>query len=181
MPVVTRSQAVAVASAAAAAAAAVAASASSVVVKQASPGSRDSRRPHGGHHLERAVPQRCTQTRPDAHHCSTQSCEVEAHSKVEVAVDVRCECGGFPNIEALRGLPMRCIREILQDERDDEDAKPFRMTTSGLHTIQESSEAFMPGLFEDCVAAATHGGRKTVLIRDMRHIFLLRTGVDMRR
>eukprot|EP00029_Vermamoeba_vermiformis_P010270 TRINITY_DN5356_c0_g1_i1.p1 TRINITY_DN5356_c0_g1~~TRINITY_DN5356_c0_g1_i1.p1 ORF type:complete len:240 (-),score=19.32 TRINITY_DN5356_c0_g1_i1:223-942(-) len=64
----------------------------------------------------------------------------------------------------IRKLPFqRLVREIAQDFRTD-----LMFQSSAVAALQEASEAFLVGVFEDSNLAAIHAKRVTVTPRDMR-------------
>ena len=71
----------------------------------------------------------------------------------------------------LRKLPFaRLVREI----GNTVSVEPYRWTAEALLALQEASEAFMVGLFEDCNLCAIHAKRVTIMPKDMRLARLLR-------
>ncbi len=63
----------------------------------------------------------------------------------------------------LRKLPFqRLVRETVQ-----EMGKDLRMTSHALMAIQEASEAYLVGLFEDTNLCAIHAKRVTIMPKDM--------------
>merc|ERR1712032_43140 len=63
----------------------------------------------------------------------------------------------------IRKLPFqRLVREIAQDFKSD-----LRFQSSALLALQEASEAYLVGLFEDTNLCAIHANRKTVMKKDM--------------
>ena len=64
----------------------------------------------------------------------------------------------------LRKLPFqRLVREIAQDIKSD-----LRFQGSAVLALQESSKAYLVGLFEDTNLCAVHAKRVTVMPRDMQ-------------
>eukprot|EP00049_Salpingoeca_infusionum_P025324 m.18565 g.18565 ORF g.18565 m.18565 type:complete len:167 (+) comp7914_c0_seq1:261-761(+) len=64
----------------------------------------------------------------------------------------------------LRRLPFqRLCREIAQTYKRD-----VRFRGDALAALQEASESYMVGLFEDANLCAIHGKRVTIMIKDMR-------------
>ena len=64
----------------------------------------------------------------------------------------------------IRKLPFqRLVREIAQDFKKD-----IRFQTTALLALQEASEAYLVGLFEDTNLCALHGSRVTILPKDMQ-------------
>jgi histone H3 len=64
----------------------------------------------------------------------------------------------------LRTLPFqRLVREISQDFKSD-----LRYQQSALMALQEASEAFLIGLFEDTNLCAIHAKRVTIFPKDMQ-------------
>ena len=64
----------------------------------------------------------------------------------------------------LRKLPFqRLVREIAQDFRGD-----LRFQASSVLAPQESSEAYLVGLFEDTNLAAIHAKRVTIMPKDIQ-------------
>jgi histone H3 len=57
----------------------------------------------------------------------------------------------------------RLVREIAQDFRTD-----IRFTTTALLSLQEASEAFLVGLFEDTNLCAIHAKRVTIMPKDIQ-------------
>ena len=63
----------------------------------------------------------------------------------------------------IRKLPFqRLVREILQQR-----AAYMRITSSAVGALQEATEAYLTGLFEDANACAIHAKRVTVMVKDM--------------
>jgi histone H3 len=63
----------------------------------------------------------------------------------------------------LRKAPFqRLVREITQHLKED-----LRFQSSAIAALQEASEAFLVGLFEDTNLAAMHAKRVTIMPRDM--------------
>src|SRR5581483_4091553 len=63
----------------------------------------------------------------------------------------------------LRKLPFqRLVREIAQDFKTD-----LRFQTSSVMALQEASEAYLVGLFEDTNLSAIHAKRVTIMPRDV--------------
>ncbi len=64
----------------------------------------------------------------------------------------------------IRKLPFqRLVREVTQDLKDD-----IRYQLSALEALQEASEAYLVGLFEDTNLCANHANRVTVMPKDMQ-------------
>jgi histone H3 len=57
----------------------------------------------------------------------------------------------------------RLVRETAQDFKSD-----LRFTPTGLLALQEASEAYLVGLFEDANLCAIHGKRVTVMLKDIQ-------------
>jgi histone H3 len=71
----------------------------------------------------------------------------------------------------LRKLPFqRLVREIVQDMGDKVDSRfrGIRFQSHALMAIQEASEAYLTGLFEDTNLCAIHAGRVTIMAKDMQ-------------
>ena len=66
-----------------------------------------------------------------------------------------------------RKLPFcRLVREIAQDfARGESD---WRFTKDAIAALQEATEAYMVGLFEDTNACAIHQKRQTIMPKDMQ-------------
>ena len=63
----------------------------------------------------------------------------------------------------IRKLPFqRLVREIAQEFRTD-----IRFTTTSLLSLQEASEAYLVGLFEDTNLCAIHAKRVTIMPKDI--------------
>lgn len=63
----------------------------------------------------------------------------------------------------IRKLPFqRLVREIAQDYKTD-----LRFQSSALAALQEASESYLTGLFEDTNLCAIHAKRVTILPKDM--------------
>ena len=61
-------------------------------------------------------------------------------------------------------LPVqRLVREIAQERRTD-----IRFTTTALLSLQEASEAYLVGLFEDTNLCAIHAKRVTIMPKDIQ-------------
>eukprot|EP00798_Chlamydomonas_sp_ICE-L_P009353 gene9353-biopygen9273 len=64
----------------------------------------------------------------------------------------------------IRKLPFqRLVREIAQDFNTD-----LRFQSSAVLALQEASEAYLVGLFEDCNLAAIHAKRVTIMPKDLK-------------
>ena len=64
----------------------------------------------------------------------------------------------------IRKLPFqRLVREIAADYKSD-----LRFQSSAVAAIQEATEAYMVGLFEDTNICAIHAGRVTIMPKDMQ-------------
>jgi histone H3 len=59
----------------------------------------------------------------------------------------------------------RLVREIT---RDHEKAKEFRFQSSAILALQEASEAYLVGLFEDTNLVAIHAKRVTIMPKDIQ-------------
>ena len=57
----------------------------------------------------------------------------------------------------------RLVKEIAQDFKTD-----LRFQTLALEALQEASEAYLVGLFEDTNLCALHGKRVTIMPKDMQ-------------
>ena len=63
----------------------------------------------------------------------------------------------------IRKLPLqRLVREVAQDFKTD-----LRFQSSAVMALQEASEAYLVGLFEDTNLCAIHAKRVTVMPKDM--------------
>merc|ERR1712096_441752 len=56
----------------------------------------------------------------------------------------------------------RLVREIAQDYKQD-----LRFQSSGIMALQEATEAYLVGLFEDTNLCAIHAKRVTIMAKDM--------------
>ena len=64
----------------------------------------------------------------------------------------------------IRKLPFqRLVREIAQDFKEG-----YRFQSTALLAIQEASEAYLVGLFEDTNLCAIHAKRKTIMPKDIQ-------------
>ena len=64
----------------------------------------------------------------------------------------------------IRKLPFqRLVREIAQDFKTD-----LRFTTFAILALQEASEAYLVGLFEDTNLCAIHAKRVTIMAKDIQ-------------
>jgi histone H3 len=64
----------------------------------------------------------------------------------------------------IRKLPFqRLVREIAQDFKTD-----LRFQTTAILALQEASEAYLTGLFEDTNLCAVHAKRVTIMPKDMQ-------------
>jgi histone H3 len=64
----------------------------------------------------------------------------------------------------LRKLPFqRLVREITQEYKQE-----MRFQSTALLALQEASEAYLVGVFEDTQSCAVHAGRVTIQPKDMR-------------
>jgi histone H3 len=72
----------------------------------------------------------------------------------------------------IRKLPFqRLVREITQDGRRD-----LRFQGTALLALQEASEAFLVGVFEDTNLCAIHAKRVTIMPKDMQLAMRIRGG-----
>lgn len=72
----------------------------------------------------------------------------------------------------IRKLPFqRLVREIMQEI---DTAKDYRLQSTALLAMQEASEAFLVGLFEDTNLCAIHCKRVTIMQKDMQLAMRLR-------
>lgn len=66
----------------------------------------------------------------------------------------------------LRKLPFqRLVREVMQG---DDRASEFRFQSQALLALQEASEAYVVGLFEDTNLCAIHAKRVTIMKKDLQ-------------
>lgn len=64
----------------------------------------------------------------------------------------------------IKKLPFqRIVREIAQDYKTD-----IRFQSAAIEALQEASEAYLVGLFEDTNLCAIHGKRVTIMPKDMQ-------------
>jgi histone H3 len=64
----------------------------------------------------------------------------------------------------LRKLPFqRLVKEVAQDFKND-----LRFQSGAIMALQEASEAYLVGLFEDTNLCAIHAKRVTIMVRDMQ-------------
>ena len=64
----------------------------------------------------------------------------------------------------IRKLPFqRLVREIAQEMKGD-----LRFQSSAVAALQEASEAYLVGLFEDTNLCAIHAKRVTIMVRDIQ-------------
>ena len=64
----------------------------------------------------------------------------------------------------MRKLPFQClVREIGQNQKGD-----LKWQETGILALQESSEAYLVGLFEDTNLCAIHAKRLTIMPKDMQ-------------
>jgi histone H3 len=64
----------------------------------------------------------------------------------------------------VRKLPFqRLVREIAQDFKND-----LRFQSSAVVALQEASEAYLVGLFEDSNLCTIHGRRVTIMPKDLQ-------------
>ena len=67
----------------------------------------------------------------------------------------------------LRKLPFqRLVREIASDYSQHKDG--IRFQSSAIMALQEASEAYLVGLFEDCNLCAIHARRVTIFPKDIQ-------------
>ena len=72
----------------------------------------------------------------------------------------------------IRKLPFqRLVREVAQDFKSD-----LKFQGTALLALQESSEAFLTGYFEDSNLCAIHAKRKTIYPKDIMITHRIRTG-----
>lgn len=64
----------------------------------------------------------------------------------------------------IKKLPFqRLVREIAQDFKND-----LRFQGTAILALQEASEAYLVGLFEDTMLCALHADRVTISVKDMQ-------------
>ena len=64
----------------------------------------------------------------------------------------------------IRALPFqRLVRQIAQDFKTD-----LKFQSTAVLALQEASEAYLVGLFEDTNLCAIHAGRVTIMPRDIQ-------------
>ena len=64
----------------------------------------------------------------------------------------------------IRKLPFnRLVREVAQEFK-----QPLHFRAEAIHAMQEASEAFLVGLFEDSNLCAIHGKRVTMMPKDLK-------------
>lgn len=69
----------------------------------------------------------------------------------------------------IRKLPFqRLVREICEDVKRSTNDEPVRFQSSALIALQEATEAYLVGLFEDTNLCALHARRVTIMPRDMQ-------------
>ena len=69
----------------------------------------------------------------------------------------------------IRKLPFqRLVREIVADMSLPTGTSNFRFQSAALGALQEASEAYLVGLFEDTNLAALHAKRVTIMPKDMQ-------------
>nr|XP_048296554.1 histone H3.3-like [Myodes glareolus] len=72
----------------------------------------------------------------------------------------------------IRKLPFqRLVREIAQDFKTD-----LRFQSAAIGALQEASEAFLVGLFEDTNLCAIHAKRATIMPKDIQLAHRIRRG-----
>jgi histone H3 len=72
----------------------------------------------------------------------------------------------------MRKLPFqRLVREIAQDFKSD-----LRWNSGAIMALQEASEAYLVGLFEDSNLCAIHARRVTLMVKDMQLTKRIREG-----
>ena len=63
----------------------------------------------------------------------------------------------------IKKLPFnKLVREIAKTLKED-----ARFTVEAVLALQEASETYLVGLFEDCNVCAIHANRKTIMLKDM--------------
>nr|ANM86119.1 histone H3 [Stygiella incarcerata] len=76
----------------------------------------------------------------------------------------------------VRKMPFqRLVREIAQSHVDQGD---IRFQSLALHALQEATEAFLVGLFEDSNLCAIHAKRVTIMAKDMQLVRRIRGDVN---
>ncbi len=69
----------------------------------------------------------------------------------------------------IRKLPFqRLVRDICEDVKRSTRDEPVRFQSSALLALQEATEAYLVGLFEDTNLCAAHARRITIMPRDMQ-------------
>jgi histone H3 len=63
----------------------------------------------------------------------------------------------------------RLCKEVLQQFNTE-----YRIQATAVAAIQEASEQFLTGMYEDCRLLAIHGKRVTIMPKDMRLVERLR-------
>ncbi|XP_074554265.1 histone H3-like [Halichoeres trimaculatus] len=98
-------------------------------------------------------------------------CAAESQSAITEPPSLLCSCGTWEirryqkSTELLiRKLPFqRLVREIAQDFKTD-----LRFQSSAVMALQEASEAYLVGLFEDTNLCAIHAKRVTIMPKDIQ-------------
>ena len=62
----------------------------------------------------------------------------------------------------------RMVREIMDEFSGGNPNKPNRIQATAVLALQEASEAYLVGLFEDTNLCALHGKRVTIMPKDMQ-------------
>jgi len=63
----------------------------------------------------------------------------------------------------------RLVREVAQDtEVMGQNAREFRFQSTAVLALQEASEAYLVGVFEDTNLCAIHAKRVTIMPKDMQ-------------
>jgi len=69
----------------------------------------------------------------------------------------------------------RLVRMIAQDFKPD-----LRFQSAAIAALQEASEAYLTGLFEDMNLCALHAKRVTIMVKDMRLARRIRGDLNLR-
>jgi len=101
-----------------------------------------------------------------ARRCAPASGGVSRYRRYSPGIVALREIRRYQNSTELliRTLPFqRLVREIVQDFKID-----FRFQSSAVMALQEASEAYLVGLFEDTILCAIHAKRVTIMPKDVQ-------------
>ena len=104
----------------------------------------------------------------DTEYMAISACFLQPWQPLQMDGLLKGHCLGGPIVapsveEEERRWPQRLVREIAQDFKID-----LRFQSSAVMALQEASEAYLVGLFEDTNLCAIHAKRVTIMPKDIQ-------------